>query len=264
MVEESYERRRGEVAVDTHRGELSEVKTFFHFCVKKGWLPRSPAEEVEGIGRRRKGKPQLRRAEALAFDKAALELAAKGDEGALAAMTVLGLGLRSGEVRKLKVRDVDRLPDGTWIWVDGDVKTEAARRRVEAPANLAALLGRQAGDRSGEEWLFPSWSAAGYRTKGWLKKAVWRVCDRAKVARVPPHGLRGTHATLAEEAGTAAHVVAAQLGHTSHRVTEEHYLAEGTTERARVKRMLKVMQGGRSGANEVSEVNEEVAVGKVR
>lgn len=77
-MRESYEKRRGEVAVDTHRNELSEVKTFLRWCVGKSMLPRSPAEEVEPIGRRRKGKPQLRRAEAMAFDRAARRWSSRG------------------------------------------------------------------------------------------------------------------------------------------------------------------------------------------
>lgn len=133
-------------------------------------------------------------------------------------MTVLWLGLRSGELCRLKVRDVDRLSDGTWLWIDGDVKTESSRRRLEVPADLAALLGRRAGERP-------------------------------------------------------AHIVASQRGHTSHRVTEEHYLAEGTAERGRIRRMLRVMEGGRKQAVEAEgteqerteqEVTEQVAVGKVR
>jgi len=49
----------------------------------------------------------------------------------------------------------------------------------------------------------------------------------AGVPVVCPHGLRGTHATLAEEAGEAGAAVARQLGHTDHKVTEGHGTRDG-------------------------------------
>ena len=85
----------------------------------------------------------------------------------------------------------------------------------------------------------------GHRGRTWLREAVKRVCKEAKVPRVCPQGLRGTHATLAREAGATGHLVAKQLGHGSERVTEEHYIEAGATERDRNKRFLKVMNGGK-------------------
>jgi integrase len=245
---EAYTRRQGEVAADTHRNELAEVKTFFRWCVDARLLPRNPAEGIAPVGRRKKGKPQLRRAEAVAFDHAALVLARKGDAGALAALAVLWLGLRSAELRHLRVRDVDVLPGGTWLWIERleELKSRAARRRLEVPLVLAKLLARQAANRGSEEYLFPApRSESGHHVGGWLAKAVKRVCAAAKIPYAPPHGLRGTHSTLAEEAGTSAHVVASQLGHESHRTTEEHYLAEGAGEQGRARRFLKVLEGGK-------------------
>jgi integrase len=55
----------------------------------------------------------------------------------------------------------------------------------------------------------------------------------AGVTVVTAQGLRGTHATLAEEAGTAPLAVAKSMGHTGHDVTERQYLAPGTTDRVR-------------------------------
>jgi integrase len=62
---------------------------------------------------------------------------------------------------------------------------------------------------------------------------------------VTPHGLRGTHATLATSAGASGELVAATLGHASSKVTEKHYIAPGTAEQAKQRRVLKVLQGGK-------------------
>jgi len=64
---------------------------------------------------------------------------------------------------------------------------------------------------------------------------------------VPPHGLRGTHTTLARSAGVTAHVVAAQLGHSSTATTEAHYIAPGTSQRAAQRAVLTVLDGGNHG-----------------
>ncbi len=50
-----------------------------------------------------------------------------------------------------------------------------------------------------------------------------KVYNKAKVPQVCTHGLRGTHATLAEAAGVTSHVVAASLGHVNDQVTGRHY-----------------------------------------
>jgi len=48
-------------SVDSHRNILAEAKSFLRWCtVKKKWLARNPLEEVEGVGKRKHGKTQLR------------------------------------------------------------------------------------------------------------------------------------------------------------------------------------------------------------
>jgi integrase len=60
---------------------------------------------------------------------------------------------------------------------------------------------------------------------------------------VCPHGLRGTHATLAEDAGAVGFLVAQQMGHENHRITEQHYIASGTSERVRSRKTIQLLAG---------------------
>jgi integrase len=250
MMTHKYMERCARLAVDSHRGELAEVKTFWRWCVKQGMVARSPAEHVEPVGRRHKGKKQLRWAEARSFYAVALNLAHNGDQGAVAALAVLLLGLRSGEIRARKIRDVDLDDDRVLLWVDKG-KTEAATRYMEAPEPLASLLIAQAGDRPPDDWLFPAESAAGHRGTTWLRKVVRRLCKVSGVPAVTVHGLRGTWATLSTDAGVTGHVVARELGHTNPAVTREHYTQKGAEDRARSRRMLRLVVGGRELAGEV-------------
>ncbi|HOX45185.1 MAG TPA: site-specific integrase [Myxococcota bacterium] len=237
QMKKTYQERASHLAADSHRGELAVVKTFFNWAVAQELITRSPAEKVEPVGRRRRGKAQLRKGEAKAFAAKALLMAQGGDDGALAALAALILGLRSSELRLRQVRDVDESDEGVLLWVDAG-KTEAARRFMEVPEPLAGLFLGLVGTRAKEDWLFPSAAAGtGHREATWLRKAVRRVCKAAGVPRVCPHGLRGTWATLTTDAGVAAHVVARELGHTNPSVTKEHYTERGADDRARTRKL---------------------------
>ena len=100
--------RTGEVySVDTHRSMLAEGRMLAKFCVGKRWLRASPLEGVEGKGKRRHGKPQLRIDEARRWMAKATELADGGEAGAVAAMMALLLGMRASEIVSRVVRDHD-------------------------------------------------------------------------------------------------------------------------------------------------------------
>ena len=246
-----YLDRTKSLAVDSHKAELAEQKRFQRWCVARGLLRKSPAENIEPLEgeRRKKGKKKLRQREAALFCMAAIVMYRKGGrgyEGALGCLLALYLGLRSWEICTLRARDVDEGPGGVVLWVaEEEGKTDNAERQLEVPGELAELLLKQAKGKKSEGYLFPAKSKTGHRGRTWLREAVKRVCKEAKVPRVCPHGLRGTHATLAREAGATGHLVAKQLGHGSVRVTEECYIAPSATEKARNKKVFKVMKGGK-------------------
>ena len=90
-------------------------------------LPRCEAE----IGKVNAGKPQLRIEEARQFTAAALDYFEETQHPlAIGALLALTLGLRTSEVIKRVVRDLD---DGArYLWIDSG-KTASARRHLEVP-----------------------------------------------------------------------------------------------------------------------------------
>jgi integrase len=219
--------------------------------VRREWITLRPPLKVEPIGsRNRHGKLQLRPGEADRFLVKGLELAANGDEGALASVLTLSLGPRSNEVRSLTCRDIDRTLDGrvyvTVKWVKPG-KTSSARRavRVQSTELVQALL-RQVEGRKPDDWLFPANSKTGYRTRTWLSKSVKRVCEAAGVSVVCPHGLRGSRATLDIVSGKDLAQVSRDLGHANPQITKDHYVEPGTLELAELNRMLEKL-GTRNG-----------------
>lgn len=138
-------------SADTHRNIWAEAKSFLRWCVGKKWLARNALEHVQGIGRRRHGKPQLRLDEARKWLTKTMELAYTGKDGALAAALTLLLGLRASEIIQRQVLDVD--DGGRLLWVP-DSKTEAGRRTQQVPKIRRPRLRRLAENRPGDELLF--------------------------------------------------------------------------------------------------------------
>jgi integrase len=225
------------MSVDSHRNILAEAKTFLKWCTGKGWLRTNPLAGVQGTGRRRHGKPQLRIDEARKWQAKAVQLAEEGEGGAVAALGTLIMGLRAGEVVSRIVRDLD--DEGRLIWIP-DSKTEAGKRTLQVPEFLRTYLLPLAEGKGSDDYLF------GYHDRNWPRKWVAKICKAAKVPRVTAHGMRGLHGTLAVETGLSAHAVAAALGHESVTTTLQSYAKAGAGSAARQQRVLGVLAGGKS------------------
>lgn len=227
-----YAELAGSMAVDTHRNTLNETKTFFRWVVEQKWLGASPVESIKGIGRRKRGKPQLRMDEARRWSDVAFERAAKGDAGAIAAIMTLYMDLRAGEVTSRQVRDLD--DGGRVLWIP-DAKSEAGRRVLEVPEVLRPLLQGLAGKRGATELLF------GQRSRSWVWREVVKLCKAAGVPRVGAHSMRGLHATLAVERGATGHQVALAMGHASPEVTFAHYASREAVASAKQGKVVDIM-----------------------
>lgn len=229
-----YTELAGTLAVDSHRNMLMEVRTFLRWCVGQRWLVASPAEGIKGVGKRRRGKPQLRMDEARRWTDKAEELAAAGEPGAVAAIATLYLDVRASELVAAAVRDLD--DGGRVLWIS-DSKTEAGRRILEVPDFLQPYLREVAGARAGTEPLFG-------HNRTWVWRWVTRICQLADVPRVGAHSMRGLHASLAFERGATGHQVALAMGHSSPAVTERHYAKREAVARGKRTAVLQVLKGG--------------------
>lgn len=147
-------------------------------------MDENPFEEIEGVGKRKKGKTQLTIDEARVL--LATCLAADGI-GATAALCCLLLAMRAGEIVGLSPRSID---DGGRILRIDVAKTDAGIRLIEIPEVLRDRL--------------PALAAASF-DRHWGNRNVHRLCKKAGVTNVGPHALRGTHASLATQAASVTH-----------------------------------------------------------
>jgi integrase len=249
-----YTKRRADVAVDTHRGELDVAGRFAAWCVAQGWLARDPFAEVGPAGRKRagRGKPQLRVDEARTLHTFLLARCAERiAPEPVAVLAALLLGPRAHEVVGRDVRDLDDA--GRLLWIS-DSKSDSGRRALEVPDALRPLLRALARGRRGDAPLFMATDAPtakrkrGTRraTRHWLYYHCEKLCAAAGVPpAITPHGLRRSHSSIAREAGATGHLVAAQLGHGSEAVQRRSYVAAGAAETGVARTVLKAIQGGK-------------------
>ncbi len=233
-------------SVDTHRNYLAEAKTFGRWLVREKLLGRNPLEGIEGVGARRPGeKPQLMTDESRLWLREALRRAEAGDDAALIATCALVFGCRASEITNRVVRDLDA--DGT-IFRISKAKTKKGNRGVEVPELLRSHLLRLARGRAPGAPLFPLVDREGnerHRKRDVVRYQTRKICQAVGVPLVCAHGLRGSHATLAEAAGVSSQVIAATLGHESDAITHRAYTDPSAVQTGRAKRALAILTGGK-------------------
>lgn len=232
VARELFAARAAVTSGDTQFHELASVRAFMRWCIGKGWIRVNPFVGIEPTKPRKRGKPQLRIDEARKLLDACL---AEDSKAATAVALALLCGMRASSVTDRTVRDLD---DGARVlWIEHD-KTAAGDRRLEVPQLLRARLAALAAGRPGGAQLFEGGN------RDWLRYHCRRLCKTAGIAVVSPHGLRGTHASLARPVVPVEHV-ARVLGHAGTQVTQRHYIAPGVEAEIDQRAVLTVLDGGR-------------------
>lgn len=230
------------ISVDYHRATLINARSFARWCIKQGWISSNPFDGVEGVGRRNAGKEQHTGSEVQRFYQWCLERAETGDDAALGVLMALLMALRSSDLTRRLVRDVDLDCTVLRVW---DGKTKKSNRPRKIPRVLQPLLRRLVEGRKAFEPLFKATTEDGHHTHRWLQQAMVRFCEAAKVPYVCPHALKGTSGTLAAEMGELGDRIADHLSHEETGTTRRHYVEAGALEQAQADRALTVIVGGK-------------------
>jgi integrase len=97
----------GPLKAATHHGYLKVVKEFWRWLLDRELVEKDAFAKVKPIGKANAGKQQLGPLEAKTLERLLFERARQGEEGALAILVQLYLGLRPSEVLGLTVGAVD-------------------------------------------------------------------------------------------------------------------------------------------------------------
>lgn len=223
-------------AAATHHEQLLLVRRFWDWCIEQGYCRHNPWKSVRKVGKKSKGKPQLRIDEARQLESVALRKAQEGERSSLGILLMIYLGLRQGEVAARVARDVD--DEGRILWIPSG-KTENAKRRLRVPPHLQPLLLRLARSHRPEERIFYAETSKLHHS--YYVTKVKLLCQEAGVPVVVPHSLRGLHATLALDGGATADAVARALGHGSFAITKQHYASASSVDNARAEKVAEAL-----------------------
>lgn len=237
-------KRNGDpISVAYHRSALINARSFFKWCARNELAGANPFADVEGVGKRRRGKAQHTGDEARKLYAHCLPLAKRGDKNALAVLMTLLMALRSSDVSRRVVRDVDL--DGTVLRVS-EGKTEMSNRGRKIPRVLRPMLLALTKGRPPLEPLFKTpYTKSGHHTRRWLEQAMEKLCADASIPYACPHALKGTSGTLLAVTGELADRIADHLSHEDSSTTRKHYVAKGALEEARTARGAAAIMGGR-------------------
>jgi integrase len=212
------------VAADTHRGCLISGRAFGKFCVTKKWLRTNPFSSVTPVGRKSKGKEQLRVDEARVYMRHCFKAWAENkDRGAVAGLLALMFSMRASEVSQLVARDVD--DRGRILRIaEHEAKTKASKRSAAVPPRLVPMLLELAACPATEEGHLFAKESGLPADRHWVLYHARRHMALAGVPVITAHGLRGTSATIGSTLTGGASVMADALGHESESMTKDAYI----------------------------------------
>lgn len=234
------------VSVATHQEALKWTRAFWRWAVERGYVRRNPCETIRPLGKRNRRKPQIETLTELhRFKERAFARAYAGDRAALGILVSLYLGPRSGEVRGILARHVDRAVVPRLV-VAG-TKTENAYRaiRVQAP-EVWELLCRAADEaKSPTERLIPHHQQT---LLARVKEIGREIGLPEEVAdKLTFQSLRGMAASLATQGDAAGAAIASLLGHSSFKITKAHYSTIESQTQAQQRANVAVLDGGTAG-----------------
>ena len=219
-VTEAVLRRSAAVSVSATQFFVAGLRSFLRFCFIEGQVPVDLSQAALPVtGRRRSPLPRgITRADARALLGGCDRRSALGRRDYAMLVTLLRLGLRAGEVARLRLDDID------WRAAELVVRGKGAREdRLPLPAEVGQAIAcylRRGRPASGRREVFLQARAPfGAIAPGTVSSTVRRACRRAGVAEVGAHRLRHTVACEMVAAGVPLTDIAQVLRHHSLQTT---------------------------------------------
>jgi len=232
------------ISVAYHRAALINARSMLTWCIdERHWLRDNPLAKVKGIGKRRSGKRKPTGNELRAWYAFVWARVERGDDAAIAIMMQLAMALRSSDLTRRLVRDVDL--DGTQLIVE-DGKSEKSNEPRIIAEKLRPHVQRLVVGRGSMEPLFKTTRTKdGHHDDHWLWQAQERFCRLAKVPHFCPHALKGVSGTVLAKRGAGGDLVMEHLSHEDQKTTRRHYVDGGVIEAAQAEQAFKVIAGGK-------------------
>jgi site-specific recombinase XerD len=201
------------VCLGSAKGKVAELRSLLRFLHVRGFTPRSLAESVPGVagGRETTVPPTMAQADIEALLAGCDRLTLDGVRDRAMLMLLARLGLRSIEIARLQLEDLD--------WRAGDLLVHGKARRddrLPLPDDVGAALAEYLALRGRHDSrnVFLTLRAPIRPIRADLVgDVVQRHCRQQGVAHVGPHRLRHTLATQMLAAGAALQEISQVLRH---------------------------------------------------
>lgn len=243
VVDRFLVRLHGDVGPATARSARAIVSGAMGRAVREGAVPTNPARDV----RRLSVKPKRRPRALTDAERSAWFLALAQDEDAvrrdLPELTafMLATGLRIGEALAVIWEEVDLdggtiMVTSTLIRVTGQgllrkrTKSEAGQRPLVLPSWCVAMLRRRTLAGVGPEEPVFATVDAGFRDPRNVGRWLAEARTKAGMEWVTSHAWRKTTASVLDDSGLTARLIADQLGHSRVSMTQDVYLGRGAAD----------------------------------
>ena len=190
-------RIRRRYALSTRYAVLGHATRFFEWAKSRCYVERNPFDGVRPIGLSAGAPAPLSLDQARTLAAVVLQQAHR-DPGALGALLILVLGLRSAEVLQLRIQDID--PDAQWLRL---ASKQGGPRTVPIPELLRPCVRGVLASRLPDALLLGTGRTGRTRPHNFLWRALQRLCRQARVSPTCPRSLRTLHRKLAQTARRA-------------------------------------------------------------
>jgi len=225
VVHEWINNRDDTTTAGTRKFKLACIKGFMHFCTIKGYIPTNPVLLVK-VDIRRVNHARREAKKKLAFDKAEyLYLLNNVDDPFWKACIAIGVetGLRFGDIVQL---EWDCLTETTiTVWTDKKNKRVSLKMSNALQRAIHSIPYEHSDKYEGGRYLFPLQRrefVAGNRAQ--FSMAFKRLLKKHGIVGKSFHCTRVTFATRAKKRGGTLAKIAIDLGHSSVKTTEKHYI----------------------------------------
>ena len=201
--------------------ELLLFRTLIRSLVEEEVLELDPVKKWPEVSKRIPSKPDTLGPYSDEEVAALLEFFKKENEEFFpAAMTAFYAGLRSGEIRNLRVCDINFVAGSANVYNQKSVKdTKSAHRTVTLHPELLKILKKKCKSKLPTAWIFDEMRL---HLHHWPPRQIQKACKALNIQYRRFHGCRHTFATKAANSGVGLPKVQAQLGHTNLATTQKY------------------------------------------
>ena len=213
-----------QTTVSTRRFKLSAIRTFFNFCVAKGWMVGNPATLVKvDIRKVPHRMRQAKKKEAFTPEEVKYITANTEGFGRAAILIAVETGLRIGDIVQLEWDCFSLTHMEVWT----DKKDKKVKLKMSSKLRKV-IMGIPKED---DEFLFPDErlryllpEQGGRGTRTWFATTFKRMMERFGIEGKTFHCLRVTHASSRKDKGEDIEQIAKDLAHSSSKTTTKHYI----------------------------------------